>query len=229
GASVADCYDRLNSLWREFDALTKLPKCTYEMIRSSLFTRELLPKVKDEYIVVSREESRRGVHESSGVTESKINATSFTAKCFELVGFPNGFKRCSNYNTVKQGFNANADLKQNEQICSGTPSSSFTSKQMHKLLSLINETPPSSIHANMACKASFFNGNFWICVSLLSVNKLIRDSRMFVGFDENVERERVWGLVVKVSLWHSRLGHPADQVMSVLKNDLIISKDTSWL
>ncbi|GKB84249.1 hypothetical protein Tco_0956521 [Tanacetum coccineum] len=52
----------------------------YHPVRSSLLTRELLPKVKDAYIVVSREESHRGVYDSSGVTESKLNATSFAAK-----------------------------------------------------------------------------------------------------------------------------------------------------
>ncbi|GJY90866.1 hypothetical protein Tco_0506062 [Tanacetum coccineum] len=231
GTSVANYYHRLNSLWREFDALTKLPKCTcevkcscdaskelglhqqlmklmqflmglddcYQPVRSSLLTREPLPEVKDAYIVVSREESHKGVPESSGVTESKMNATSFVAKsfninnsnnnnrrgynnsnnntrenfpsnrgpnpnlnckhygkightidrCFELVGFPNGFKRSSNSNIVKQGFNTNADFKQNEKTCSGNPSSGFTSEQMQKLLSLIYETP-FSIHANMA-------------------------------------------------------------------------------
>ena len=30
-SSVADYYHRLNSLWREFDALSKLPKCTCEV------------------------------------------------------------------------------------------------------------------------------------------------------------------------------------------------------
>ncbi|GJT02651.1 ribonuclease H-like domain-containing protein [Tanacetum coccineum] len=309
-----------------FDALTKLPKVDaskelglhqelmklmqflmglddcYHPVRSSLLTRELLPKVKDAYIVVSREESHRGVYESSGVTESKLNATSFAAKsfnnnnsnnnnnnnrrgynnsnnntkgnlpsnrgpnpnlnckhfgkightidrCFELVSFPNGFKRSSNSNTVKQGFNANADLKQNEKICSGNPSSGFTSEQMQKLLSLINETPSSSIHANMVVVLGY-------CVSLLSINKLIRDSTMFVGFDENLysgkEKESgtgsesgglylfdknnkcvigksnlVMSFHVSKSLWHSRLGHPANQVLSVLKNDLSVSKDTS--
>ncbi|GKE67799.1 ribonuclease H-like domain-containing protein [Tanacetum coccineum] len=92
-------------------------------------------------------------------------------------------------------------------------------------------------------------------VSLLSVNKLIRDSKMLVGFDENkcyiqdLKRKKILGTGIEsiglylfdmnksnyighsnmimsfhVSklLWHNRLGHPADQVLSVLKKDLNI-------
>ncbi|GKB33371.1 hypothetical protein Tco_0872772 [Tanacetum coccineum] len=70
-------------------------------------------------------------------------------RCYELVGFPTGFKRSSNF--VKQGFNANVDVKQNEKMSFGNTSPGFTSEQMKKLLSLINETPSASIHANMAC------------------------------------------------------------------------------
>ncbi|GKA51917.1 ribonuclease H-like domain-containing protein [Tanacetum coccineum] len=98
------------------------------------------------------------------------------------------------------------------------------------------------------------------CVSLLSVNKLIRYSKMFVGFDENkcyiqdLKREKILGtgsesgglylfdvnkyncigqsnmvmnFHVSKLLWHNRLGHPADQVLSVLKKDLNISDNTS--
>lgn len=97
-------------------------------------------------------------------------------------------------------------------------------------------------------------------VSLLFVNKLIRDSKMFVGFDEDkcyiqdLKRETVLGTgsqcdglylfdmqsVNNVSksnfvmsynvskiVWHNRLGHPADQVLPVLKNDLGFTKNTS--
>ncbi|GJU03349.1 ribonuclease H-like domain-containing protein [Tanacetum coccineum] len=97
------------------------------------------------------------------------------------------------------------------------------------------------------------------CVSLLSVNKLIRDSKMFVGFDENkcyiqdLKREKFLGIGsefgglylfdmnksncigqsnvvmsfhVSKLLWHNRLGHPAEQVLSVLKKDLNISDNT---
>ncbi|GKB19040.1 ribonuclease H-like domain-containing protein [Tanacetum coccineum] len=242
--------DSINNLDAEFDALTKLPKCAcevkcscdaskefglhqelmelmqflmglddcYQPVRSSLLTRELFPKVKDAYIVVSREESHRGVYESSGVTESKLNATSFVAKCFELVDFPNGFKSSSNSNPVKQGFNANADLKQNEKICSGNPSYGFTSKQMQKVLSLINETPSSSIHANMAGKekesrTGSESGGLYL---------FVKNNKYGIG-----KSNLVMSFHVSKSLWHSRLGHPADQVVSVLKNDLSVSKDTS--
>ncbi|GJW54705.1 ribonuclease H-like domain-containing protein [Tanacetum coccineum] len=332
GSSVADYYHRLNSLWREFDALTKLPKCNcevkcscdaskelglhqqlmklmqflmglddcYQPIRSSLLTRDPLPKVKDDYNVVSREESYRGVPESFGDTESKQNATYFVSKtfnnnrrqfnnnnftrgpasntnrgpnpnlnckhcgkightidrCFEIMDFPNGVKK--NNNTGKPNFNANVDLKVNDKQASASTSSGFTSKQMKKLLSLINDNPSGSIHANMAgwtidsgtnqhltiSTMGMFNvfnisslnitvghhngtlvtishvGNLKLtsnvvlydglvvpgyCVSLMSVNKLIRDSK----------RDAM------------RLGHPSDQVLSVLHQDLDISKSSS--
>nr|GEW99095.1 putative reverse transcriptase, RNA-dependent DNA polymerase, Gag-polypeptide of LTR copia-type [Tanacetum cinerariifolium] len=156
-SSVADYYHRLNSLWREFDALTKLPACTcdaneelalhnqlmklmqflmglddyYQSVRSVLLTRDPLPDIKDAYTIVFREESHRGILEPSNVTESKINATSFATK----------------------GFNSSAS-----QTSSST---SFTPEQIRKLLSLINDFS-ISVHANMSGRASFFNGNVWL-------------------------------------------------------------------
>ncbi|GJR71206.1 ribonuclease H-like domain-containing protein [Tanacetum coccineum] len=82
GSSVADYYHRLNSLWREVDALTKLPKYTCEPVRSALLTRDPLLDAKGAYNIMSREESHRGVPESFGVFETKMNATSFAAKSF---------------------------------------------------------------------------------------------------------------------------------------------------
>ncbi|GJY60089.1 ribonuclease H-like domain-containing protein [Tanacetum coccineum] len=203
-------------------------------------------------------------------------------RCFEIVGFPQGFKR--NPNVGKLTFNANSNVKMNANSASSF-SSGFTPEHMQKLLNMINEKPSRSIHANMIGRTSFFNGNVWFninfskyfyansslsmtnitmrwiidsganqhltvssvgmfnvmdnselkitvghpndtlsiishvgniklsnnvilydvlvfpryCVSLLSVNKLIRDSKMFVGFDENkcyiqdLKRERILG------------------------------------
>ncbi|GJZ14961.1 ribonuclease H-like domain-containing protein [Tanacetum coccineum] len=204
GSSVADYYHRLNSLWREFDALTKLPKCTCDPVRSSLLTRDPLPEVKDAYNVISREESHRGVPESSGVTESKQNATSFVAKTF------NNNKKQSNNN----GNNFARGALRFDKPSSSSLSSGFTSEQIQKLLNLINDKSTSGMinvvdisdlkitvgHPNGTLAVISHVGNLKLannvmlydvlgvlryCVSLLSVNKLIRDSKIFVGFDEN--------------------------------------------
>ncbi|GKC31363.1 hypothetical protein Tco_1038657, partial [Tanacetum coccineum] len=67
-------------------------------------------------------------------------------RCFEIVGFPQGFKR--NYNTGKQTFNVNSDVKINYNSASSS-SSGFSPKQMQKLLNMINDKPFGSIQANM--------------------------------------------------------------------------------
>ncbi|GKB21958.1 ribonuclease H-like domain-containing protein [Tanacetum coccineum] len=323
GSSVTEYYHRLNSLWREFDALTKLPKCTcevkyscnaskelglhqqlmklmqfimgldgyYQPVRSSLLTRDPLPEVKDTYNVVLREEFHKGVLESSGSTSNvnrepnpnlnckhcgKVGHT--IDKCFEIVGFPQGFKR--NPNTGKKTFNDNYNIKMNANSASSS-FPGFTHEQMQKLLNMINEKPSGSIHANMAVghpngtlTSISHVGNLKLsnnmilydvlvvpgyCVSLLSVNKIIKDSKMFVGFDENkcyiqdLKKERilktgsesggiylfdmnksnytgqsnmVMSFHVSKLLWHNRPGHPADQVLYVLKKDLNISDNT---
>ncbi|GJZ37116.1 ribonuclease H-like domain-containing protein [Tanacetum coccineum] len=90
-------------------------------------------------------------------------------------------------------------------------------------------------------------------VSLLSVHKLLRDRKFFVGFDESncyirdLKANRTMGIgrqfnglylfdvdnackivsnncigtcFVSKTLWHQRLGHPADQVLDALKTTL---------
>ncbi|GJT42106.1 ribonuclease H-like domain-containing protein [Tanacetum coccineum] len=90
-------------------------------------------------------------------------------------------------------------------------------------------------------------------VSLLSVHKLSRDNKLFVGFDESncyikdlkanrtvrigrqfnglylfdvdnackiVSNNSIVTCFVSKILWHQRLGHPADQVLDVLKTSL---------
>ncbi|GJZ32320.1 hypothetical protein Tco_0577756 [Tanacetum coccineum] len=55
------------------------------------------------------------------------------------------------------------------------------------------------------------------CVSLMSIHKVARDSRLIVGFDESnycnssvFEKTKPFCNLTK-DLWHSRLGHPSDQ------------------
>ncbi|GKC17701.1 ribonuclease H-like domain-containing protein, partial [Tanacetum coccineum] len=160
GTSVADYYHRLNSLWREFDALTKLPKCVCEPLRSTLLTRDPLPEVKDAYTIVSREESHKGILETSNATELKMSDTSFAAKSINnsrrFFNNNNNGTRGSNNNMNRgpnanlQNFNANIDVKNNDKQSSASVSSiGFTFEQMQKLLSLINDNSTRSVHANM--------------------------------------------------------------------------------
>ncbi|GJR74932.1 ribonuclease H-like domain-containing protein [Tanacetum coccineum] len=204
----------------------------YQPVRSAILTRDNLPEVKDAYTAVSREESYQGIHECSGVTESKMNATYFATKsfntnrirhtiekCFELIGYPPSFKKVCN--TVKQNFNANIDVKANDKQQSAacnTPSSFFTD-QMRKLLNQIIDVPSRSIHANMIGLKKGDNlgtGSKYGGLYLFDMdnNKSIGNINMVMSF--NVSKD----------LWHNRLGHPADQVLYVLKSNLSLSKNT---
>ncbi|GKA60702.1 ribonuclease H-like domain-containing protein [Tanacetum coccineum] len=179
---------------------------------------------------------------------------------------------------LEQGF-------KNLYSSSGMP---FTSDQIEKLMSLIGDKPGNGIHANMAelnITVGHPNGTtakirkvgnlklssnivlFDVlvipeyCVSLLSVNKRARDSKLHVGFNEydyilyhlGFEKQNILGtgseagglyvfnteckawefksnnrfLCFNVSkgIWYNRLGHPSDQVMSVLKTRLKQSSD----
>ncbi|GJY68526.1 ribonuclease H-like domain-containing protein [Tanacetum coccineum] len=114
-----------------------------------------------------------GILETSGVVKSKQNATSFVAKTFSnnrrQFSNNNNFTRGStrfkrNRNTGKQTFNVNSDVKMNYNSASSS-SSGFTLKQMQKLLNMISDKPSGSMHANMAGRASFFNGNVWFNIN----------------------------------------------------------------
>lgn len=91
GSLVSEYYHKLNSRWKQFDTLIKLPKCTcnashnffehsqlmklmqflmglddvYQPIKSNILTRDPLPSVKTAFSFVSREESHRGGSGSS--------------------------------------------------------------------------------------------------------------------------------------------------------------------
>ncbi|GJZ42160.1 ribonuclease H-like domain-containing protein [Tanacetum coccineum] len=94
GSSIADYYHKFNALWKQFDALIKLPRYTchaadhfkkhnqlmklmqflmglddhYMQIRSSILSTEVLPDVRSVYAIISNEESHRIA--SGNVTES---------------------------------------------------------------------------------------------------------------------------------------------------------------
>ncbi|XP_071729100.1 uncharacterized protein [Rutidosis leptorrhynchoides] len=99
GDSLSDHYHKLNALWKQFDALLKLPTCgcnnteikehndliklmqflmgldeCYHAVRSNILTREKLPSVQTAFSIVSREESHRDSSTVRGVGKSQQSA-----------------------------------------------------------------------------------------------------------------------------------------------------------
>ncbi|GJV96763.1 ribonuclease H-like domain-containing protein [Tanacetum coccineum] len=168
-AELKETYDKLDG---EFDIMTKLPKCScaaredvskhnqliklmqylmglndvFQPIRSSLLARETLFDVKDDFAIISREESHRGTASSSSgyVTKPQVGHT--VDRCFDIIGYPPGYNKNSGTKPNDPiTFNANSVSSSSEK---GT-SLSFINKQMMKLMNLINKAPSGNAQAKM--------------------------------------------------------------------------------
>ncbi|GJT44814.1 hypothetical protein Tco_0953529 [Tanacetum coccineum] len=275
GLLVSEYYHKLNSLWREFDILTKLSPCTcdvktelgkhdqlmkqmqflmglddvYLPIRSSLLTHTELPDVKDAFLIICRDQSHRGLGSRIGV--QKPTVSSFVSKtfenqnknqnrnnnngsnnqnvsnnqnnsgfnnqnnkgqynssscknygmkghtidrCFEIIGYPNGFKRNQNgkNSSNNKGYSSNSvDVQKNSSelnITVGHPNG--TTAKIRKVGNL-------KLTSNIVLFDVLVIPEYY--VSLLFVNKLVRDSKLHVGFDEyeciiqDLKRENISG------------------------------------
>ncbi|GJY76726.1 integrase, catalytic region, zinc finger, CCHC-type containing protein [Tanacetum coccineum] len=96
--TVSEYYHKFNSLWREFDIMTKLPKCSYatreDPIKSSLLSIENLPGVKDAFAIIFGDESYRCIAPSSSRLVTKPHVSGFVAKTNNWSN--NGNKRVDN-------------------------------------------------------------------------------------------------------------------------------------
>ncbi|GJZ71758.1 ribonuclease H-like domain-containing protein [Tanacetum coccineum] len=105
GSTLADYYHSLNALWKQFDCLVELPRCTchaaedfkkhnqlmklmqflmglddsYMTIRSSILSRDPLPDVRSAYATISSEESHRVVSSSMSGTSQRSQTTAFAS------------------------------------------------------------------------------------------------------------------------------------------------------
>ncbi|GJX71810.1 ribonuclease H-like domain-containing protein [Tanacetum coccineum] len=230
----------------------------YQPIRSSILTREILPEAKDAFVIISKEESHRKISASSSKIEkpqvsafnSKVNDNNkrkgsgnwsnghTVDRCFEIIGYPPGFKRFLNLKPVNNLNNNNRS--NNSDVRGGSVGNndkfssplSLSNEQMLKLISLLNDKSSPAANANMAGANQHMTndtknmfklidvsglkltvghpngtlakithvGNLKLnndvilfdvlvvleyTVSLLSVNKLIKDSKLSVCFDES--------------------------------------------
>ncbi|GJV09231.1 putative RNA-directed DNA polymerase [Tanacetum coccineum] len=105
GSSIADYYHKLNALWKQFDALVQLPRCTchaaedfkkhnslmklmqflmglddsYMKIRSNIMSRDPLLDVRGAYAIISSEESHRVVSTSSVGASQRSQSSIFNS------------------------------------------------------------------------------------------------------------------------------------------------------
>ncbi|GJV36473.1 ribonuclease H-like domain-containing protein [Tanacetum coccineum] len=196
GASLIDYYNKLNSLWKRFDVMFLMGlDDNYLAIRSNILTREPLPLVKVTFAIVSGEESHRNI---TSVGATKPTAT---ALCFELVGYPVGYvKRNFNPKSVSSN-NTSADIHSNNASSNTASNSrvSLSNEQLARLMNLLNDNRVSTSNANMTALITKIgdlkiNNDITLynvlvvlkyTVSLLSVHKLSRDTKFFVGFDKS--------------------------------------------
>ncbi|GJX13429.1 ribonuclease H-like domain-containing protein [Tanacetum coccineum] len=234
--------DRLNSLWREFDILTKLPDCTYaarnelsdhakllklmqflmrlddiyQPIRSSILTREILPEVMKLISLLNEKSCSTTQANMAGANQHITNSTK---NMFDIVDV--------------------SELK----LTIGHPNGTLAQITHVVSLKLNNDV----VLFDVLIVPEY-------CLSLLSVHKLIKDSKLSVSFDESkchiqdLKKGRVLGTSSEVSglyvfdndynkcaivnqseflichvskdVWHNRLGHPANQVLKLLKGSL---------
>nr|GEW42690.1 ribonuclease H-like domain-containing protein [Tanacetum cinerariifolium] len=126
-------------------------------------------------------------------------------RCYELIGYPPGFKKIANpikLPCFKKNFTSNSEFKPNEkqQVPVSQSLSSFTPEQMKKLLSLINDNP-GNVHDHMVDYYSGANQHLTVSsagmFNVVDISNLkiivghpngtlanIKDSKLFVGFDE---------------------------------------------
>nr|GEX37733.1 ribonuclease H-like domain-containing protein [Tanacetum cinerariifolium] len=158
-------------------------------------------------------------------------------RCFKIVRFPQGFKRNfnSNSSTGKQSFNANSDVKMSDKPSSSSLSSGFTSKQIQKLLNLINDNLSMTTITLGWIIDSGVNQHLTGSTSGMINVVDISDLKITVGHPNGTlvvishvgQSNMVMNFHVFKLLWHNRLGYPADQVLSLLKKDLNIFDNTS--
>ncbi|KAJ0746343.1 putative RNA-directed DNA polymerase [Helianthus annuus] len=237
GSTVADYYNRLTTMWKQFDAMLQLPTCSckaakdyndftmliklmqflmglddvYQPVRTNLLTRETFPSVKVAYSVVSREESHRLT--SNG---SKGQNVAFVSKPNQSI---DSKKRTSN----QRGPNSNLKCTHCNML----------GHTVERCFEIIGYPPgfkkkPNNVSGKGKSNAAVGSSSSQSSSGLPFTAEQIAKLLSLVGEKTSVDSPGVGGFLVKenpgdcfvkANLWHSRLGHPSDQVLAVLKDN----------
>ncbi|XP_071738670.1 uncharacterized protein [Rutidosis leptorrhynchoides] len=222
-SSVSEYYHKLNTLWKQYDAFIKLPDCSCAA-KSDFDKHNSVMKLMQFLWDLMREESHRNFASHSAGT--KVQNSAFVAKtqpntfsrCFEVIGYPPRYIR-KPFNQGAPKFTANNNNCVSEKYNESVGSSPFTVEQITKLMSLINEKDNGA--------STSMNSNMSDCfIQDLMLNKVVgigdEQDGLYV-FNKSVIGINNNSTACSMKLWHSRLGHPASQVLNILKDNLNIS------
>ncbi|XP_071709370.1 uncharacterized protein [Rutidosis leptorrhynchoides] len=161
-------------------------------------------------------------------------------KCYKIVGFPPGWKE-KPFNKFHKNSANHSSLSEDTGSGSGN-NMNLPNEQMMKLLSLINEkSGPEIASGNMAGASQHMTGSDDKLDNVIDVSHLnLTDLRLgiIVGTGDvynglyvfNVSDSENMNVCLPESkcylskhLWHSRLGHPSDNVLKNLKDKIDLS------
>ncbi|GKA64038.1 hypothetical protein Tco_0763644 [Tanacetum coccineum] len=251
GSTLVEYYNNLNSLWKQYDAMINE---SYLIIRSNILPGEPLPLVMAAFLVVSGEESHRN---ATSVEATKPTVTAFAARNFDNKrtfninnNFSRGLSLNNNASADVHSINATTDTRTNNSPIF------LSNEHLSRLMSLLNDNDVSSANVNMAVNNITLYDVLVVpeyTVSFLTIHKIAKESKLFIGFDEtkcyiqDLKANRIVAIGnqcngfylfdvdnacksvcnncivscnVSKYVWHQRLGHPADQVLDVLKHAL---------
>ncbi|GKC45249.1 ribonuclease H-like domain-containing protein [Tanacetum coccineum] len=176
GSSIVDYYHKLNALWKQYDAMIKLPKCvcnasegfkkhnqllklmqflmglddSYMQIRSSILSKETLPDVKSAYATISsKDQNFQRYNQNFNAGPSRPNNVNNNRQ-----GGGSGLNnnRPSGGSGLKKSSqNVKKQSVSNNNSVGKSSSSGFTNEQMATLISLIKDNKVGkNVQANMA-------------------------------------------------------------------------------
>ncbi|GJY54101.1 putative RNA-directed DNA polymerase [Tanacetum coccineum] len=204
GSSNIDYYHKLNALWKQFDSLIELP-------RSSILSKETLPDVRSAYAIISSEESHRiasgsvsGTSQRPNDNENRRTARGSTLVCencglnghtidkrFKIIGYPTDFRKRKHDSNLKGKNVSNNVVGANQHI-------TYTDKNLINVIDIsylkIKVTHPNGTEAFITRIGNIPLIDYLTlydvlavpeyCVSLMSVHKVVRDSKLVIAFDE---------------------------------------------
>ncbi|GJW71743.1 ribonuclease H-like domain-containing protein [Tanacetum coccineum] len=253
GSSIADYYHKLNALWKQFDALVELPRCTchaaedfkkhnqlmklmqflmglddcYMQIRSNILSRDTLPDVRSAYAIISSEESHRVVsnHASGSNSGQRSQSSVFNSN----VGNRNSNQRPQSSGNTTRPSNVTRPSTGNRRSGGGSQlvceNCGFNGHTIDRCFKIIGYPPDFGKKGGSGNNVT--NGNNGQSFNRRFVNNNSVGSSS-TSSSTPFSDEQIIKLISMIKENSSniclRLGHPADQVLNVLNKDIVFEK-----